>query len=253
MINKLIKWQLTCKYFCNVLLRGKKKIKKLWPKPAYPVTYSSQFVEVGNKFGSVSVDKTTESQTVFPTKLLQKIIFLVLNRFILGAKRNNEHTLYSEKPNHKNKKYSPHVEILNINILIRSSLPLAPQQKTFLSRSILNWNILNSKSQNNSPNHTQSHLHITITDFFGTNWHQFDTLIVDEIQSFVDVGDFVESHLTSVGFGESFAGDDFEQEHEFEAVSEVGGDFFDAGAGFSEVGVAPCCEGLNEKGREGKS
>lgn len=88
MINKLI----NDSFHANMIVTcacafERKKIKKLWPKPAYPVTYSSQFVEVGNKFGSVSVDETTESQTVFPTKLLQKIIFLVLNRFILGAKK----------------------------------------------------------------------------------------------------------------------------------------------------------------------
>ena len=35
-----------------------------------------------------------------------------------------------------------------------------------------------------------------------------------------------------------------EEEHQLEAVSEVNIDGFNAGSGFSEVGIAPSCEGL---------
>ena len=36
-----------------------------------------------------------------------------------------------------------------------------------------------------------------------------------------------------------------EKEHQLEAVSEVNIDGFNAGSGFSKVGIAPSCEGLN--------
>ncbi len=35
-----------------------------------------------------------------------------------------------------------------------------------------------------------------------TNRHQFDPLAADEVQSFIHVGDLVETHLAFVGFGQ---------------------------------------------------
>lgn len=35
--------------------------------------------------------------------------------------------------------------------------------------------------------------------------HQLDSLAGDEVQSFVDVGDLVDSHLSSLRFGQAFA------------------------------------------------
>ena len=56
---------------------------------------------------------------------------------------------------------------------------------------------------------------------FGTNGHKLDALAGDEVEGLVDIGDLVESHFAAVGLGQSLARDDFEQEHEFQAVPEV--------------------------------
>ena len=84
----------------------------------------------------------------------------------------------------------------------------------------------------------------------------------DEVKSLVDVGDLVESHLSSVGLGKSLTRDNLEsaveikeekdntyleEKHQLEAISEVDIDGFDASSSFSEVGIAPSCEGLKPK------
>ena len=100
--------------------------------------------------------------------------------------------------------YLPHVEVLNIDVLVRCCFSLAPQQQTFFGTGIFNANILNSKSKNNSPDHTESHFSVTITNFFGTNRDQFDTFAGDKVQCFVDVSNFIESCFKWVWFGQSF-------------------------------------------------
>jgi hypothetical protein len=45
-------------------------------------------------------------------------------------------------------------------------------------------------------------------------------------------------------FLNSSAGTNLEEEHQLEAVSEINIDGFNTGSGFSEVGIAPSCEGL---------
>lgn len=57
----------------------------------------------------------------------------------------------------------------------------------------------------------------------------------------------METHLAAVGLGQGFAGDDFQQQHEFQAITEVLVDVLDAGAGFAEVAVAPCRKGLETR------
>lgn len=66
----------------------------------------------------------------------------------------------------------------------------------------------------------------------------------DEVQRFVDVSDLVEAHLAAVGLGQGLARDDFQQQHQLQAIAEVVFDVLDAGAGLPQVTVAPCCEGL---------
>lgn len=44
---------------------------------------------------------------------------------------------------------------------------------------------------------------------FSSNGHQSDTLGCDEVQSFVDISDFMEPHLSSVGLGELLPRDHF--------------------------------------------
>lgn len=44
---------------------------------------------------------------------------------------------------------------------------------------------------------------------FSSNGHQSDTLGCNEVQSFVDISDFMEPHLSSVRLGELFPRDHF--------------------------------------------
>lgn len=83
------------------------------------------------------------------------------------------------------------MEVLHINVLVRCCLALAPQKQTLLGSHFLNGNILNSETQNDSPDHTERHLQVAINDFLRTDGHQFDTFRCDEVKSFVDVGDLL--------------------------------------------------------------
>lgn len=83
---------------------------------------------------------------------------------------------------------------------------------------------------------------------FGTDGHQLDSLARDEVQSLVDIGDFVEPHFASVGLGKSLPGDDLEEQHEFQAIPEVFFDVFDLCTGLAKMGVDPSGEGLKKKG-----
>lgn len=75
------------------------------------------------------------------------------------------------------------------------------------------------------------------------------TFRCDEVQSLVNVGDLVEPHLAAVGLGQRLPRDDFQQQHQLQAVAEVIFDVLYASAGLAEVAVAPCCERLKEKTR----
>ena len=144
------------------------------------------------------------------------------------------------------KGYLPHVEVLDVDVLVRGGLSLAPEQETLLGRGVLDGDILDGEPQNDGPDHTQGHFDVAVADLLGTYRDELDAFVVDKVQGFVDVGDLVEAHLAAVGFGEPLAGDDLEEEHQLEAVSEVCGDVLDAGTGLSQVGVAPCREGLRK-------
>jgi hypothetical protein len=61
----------------------------------------------------------------------------------------------------------PEVEILNVNVLVRRRLALAPQEETLLGRHFLDGNILDGEAQDDGPNHTQSHFGVAINDFCG--------------------------------------------------------------------------------------
>ena len=62
---------------------------------------------------------------------------------------------------------------------------------------------------------------------FGTNGDQFNSFTGNEVQSLVDVGNFVEPHFASIRLLKGFAGYDLEQKHELEAIAEVLFDVFD--------------------------
>lgn len=105
----------------------------------------------------------------------------------------------------------------------------------------LHRNVLDSKTENDGPDHSKSHFHIAINNLcrdrekisfqwkhiqhkykhihssrsslqyytcftlytFSTNGHQFDSFTADEVQSLVDIGDFVKTHLSFVRLGQS--------------------------------------------------
>ena len=59
----------------------------------------------------------------------------------------------------------PEMEVLHVDVLVGGSLPLAPQQQTFLGGHFLNGNVLDGEAQDDGPDHTQGHLQVTIDDF----------------------------------------------------------------------------------------
>jgi hypothetical protein len=61
------------------------------------------------------------------------------------------------------------MEVLDIDVLVWSCLTLAPQQQTFLGCHFFDGNVLDGKTQDNSPNHTKSHFQVSIDNFFGTD------------------------------------------------------------------------------------
>ena len=79
---------------------------------------------------------------------------------------------------------------------------------------------------------------------FSTDRDKFDAFAGDEVQSLVDIGDFVEPHLATVGLLQGFSGNDLQEEHKFEAIAEILFDVLDLSSGLAQMWVHPCCEGL---------
>lgn len=58
------------------------------------------------------------------------------------------------------------VEVLHVDILVRGSLALAPEEETFLGSHLLNADVLDGEPQNDGPDHTEGHLQVAINDFW---------------------------------------------------------------------------------------
>ena len=67
---------------------------------------------------------------------------------------------------------------------------------------------------------------------------------LNEVEGFIDVGDFVESHFSAVWAGEALSRDHFQEQHEFESGAEIGVDEVDLRARLAQVRVAPGGESL---------
>lgn len=87
------------------------------------------------------------------------------------------------------------MEVLYVDIFVRSSFALAPQQETLFGCHLLNGNILDGESQNDGPDHTQCHLKVAVNDFFRTDRDQLDAFRCDEVQSFVDICNLIKCHV----------------------------------------------------------
>lgn len=59
----------------------------------------------------------------------------------------------------------PEMEVLNIDVFVRGSLSLAPQQQPFFGSHFFNGNVLNGKTKDNCPDHTKCHLQVSVDDF----------------------------------------------------------------------------------------
>lgn len=138
------------------------------------------------------------------------------------------------------------MEVLYIDIFVRGGFALAPQQQALLGGHLFDRDILNSETQDDGPDHTEGHLQIAINDFFGTNRYQMDTLWGNKVQSLIDIGDFVETHLATIGLGQSLTRDNFEQQHQFQAIAKIVFDIVDRGAGLAQMTVTPGGEGLKK-------
>lgn len=131
------------------------------------------------------------------------------------------------------------MEVLYVDVLVGSRLALAPQQQTLLGGHLLHGDVLNGEAQDNRPDHTQSHLQVSIDDLLGADRDQVDALGGDEVESLVHVGDLVEAHLAAIGLGERLAGDHLQQQHQLEAVAEVLLDVVDGCTGLAQMAVTP--------------
>jgi len=49
------------------------------------------------------------------------------------------------------------MEVLNVDVLVWGCFALAPQQQTFLGSHLLHRYVLDGESQNDGPDHAQSH------------------------------------------------------------------------------------------------
>lgn len=54
----------------------------------------------------------------------------------------------------------------------------------------------------------------------------------------------METHFAAVRLGQCLAGNDFQQQHEFEAITEVIVNVVNGGASLAQMTVAPSCECL---------
>lgn len=141
------------------------------------------------------------------------------------------------------------MEVLYVDVLVGCRLALTPQQQTLLGGHLLHRDILNGETQDNGPDHTQRHFQIAIDNLLGTNRYQMNTLRCNEIQRLVNIGNFVETHLATIGLGQCLARDDLQQQHQFEAIAEVLLDVVDGGASFAQMTVAPRGKCLGERRR----
>ena len=61
--------------------------------------------------------------------------------------------------------HTPGVEVLDIDILVRSCLALAPKEKALLGRQLLHRDVLDGKPEDDRPDHSKRQLGRTIADF----------------------------------------------------------------------------------------
>ena len=69
---------------------------------------------------------------------------------------------------HHNSRFTlsvPQVEVLNVDVLVRGRLALAPQQQALLGRHFLDGNVLDGEAQNDGPDHAERHFRVAIDDF----------------------------------------------------------------------------------------
>lgn len=81
---------------------------------------------------------------------------------------------------------------------------------------------------------------------FGTDGDKTNSFAFDELQRFVDVGEFVDAHLASVGLRQLLPRNDFEQKHQLQPIAKVFFYVLDLGSRLAKVRVAPGGEGLSE-------
>ena len=55
---------------------------------------------------------------------------------------------------------------MDVDVLVWRRLALAPKQEPLFGRHLLDGNVLDGETQNDGPDHTQSHLGVAVDDFF---------------------------------------------------------------------------------------
>jgi len=57
------------------------------------------------------------------------------------------------------------VEVLDVDVLVGGGLPLAPQEETLFGSHLFHGDVLDGEPQDDGPDHTQSHLQVSVHDF----------------------------------------------------------------------------------------
>ena len=63
------------------------------------------------------------------------------------------------------KRNEPEMEVLNVDVLVRRSLALAPKQQALFGCHFLDGDVLDGEAQDDGPDHTQSHFRVAVNDF----------------------------------------------------------------------------------------
>jgi len=136
-------------------------------------------------------------------------------------------------------------EVLNVDVVIRLGLALAPQEKTFLGGETFLGETGDGKTKNQGPHKTEGQLDITRLDFFSTNTGEFDTMFGDEFEGSVEILNLVNLHLgVVVDFANTVTRDGLQKVQEHDTILEVSEDGFNLLSSLDKVGVDPVGERL---------
>jgi len=136
-------------------------------------------------------------------------------------------------------------EVLDIDVVVWLGLSSAPQEETFLGGETFFAETGDGETKNDGPDETESHLQVTVGDFFGSNVGELDTVVVDELECLTAILDVVDSHSGCLFvLAKLLFGNDFQKGNEVDSVAEIFSERGNLLATLDEMRVDPVGEGL---------